>query len=268
LEGFHQSSSSSGGEFARILRRCCHCLRVGDDVSVVPVLSSFVEDMVQAAIQAEDGIQAMVNGTASQKGLNTRYARFGPFAVDLQQRAVYKNGVDLGLCGGKYELLCAFIERGDRLVSRNELCDRLWQSCEQRQSEQLNGLVLALRRVLGVDFNEQPYIETVRGKGYKLVDLIEFSDEPPASSLSVAELPSKTRVLDADRYIRFWRQVALFAGAFSIIVWLIVIALMRSVRLESGLGLIFLSGILFAGISSVSAYIVKRMSTKHPALPD
>jgi DNA-binding winged helix-turn-helix (wHTH) protein len=166
-----------------------------------------------------------LHSSASQTRLDVRYARFGPFVVDLQRRAVYKNDVDLGLCGDKYEFLCALIEKRDGIVLRNELCDRLWQSSGPQRSKQLNVLAEKVRRVLGVGFNEPAYIETVRSKEYKLFTVIEFSNVPSARSLPILKSRSIARVEGMHSYFSTGRLFKLGAVVFLVTVSLIGIAL-------------------------------------------
>ena len=53
-------------------------------------------------------------------------ARFGPFEVDLQTRELWKFGTRLKLVGQPFEILAMLLSRPGKLVTRDELRNRLW----------------------------------------------------------------------------------------------------------------------------------------------
>jgi DNA-binding winged helix-turn-helix (wHTH) protein len=108
-----------------------------------------------------------------------RFARFGPFQMDLQRQEVSKDGVRLKLQGKVYQVLMALLEKPGDVVTREELRQRLWPAdTHVNYDANVNTTVNKLRQVLG-DSTEQPiYIETIPRKGYSLVIQPDFSDTP------------------------------------------------------------------------------------------
>ena len=52
--------------------------------------------------------------------------RFGPFELDPQSGELFKLGQKLNLHGQPIEVLSILLERPGELVTREELCKRLW----------------------------------------------------------------------------------------------------------------------------------------------
>ena len=74
------------------------------------------------------------------------------------------NGRAIKLTSLEYRLLAYLIHHQDRVVSRTELVEHLYDQDFDRDSNTIEVFVGRLRRKLGKDV-----IETVRGLGYRLV---------------------------------------------------------------------------------------------------
>jgi DNA-binding response OmpR family regulator len=95
----------------------------------------------------------------------SRYARIGPFAVDLARRQVVLRDRQLGLTLREYDLLSRLIERAGEVVTRRELESQATPSAGSTDSNVIDVHMSRIREKLGADAG---YIETVRGLGYRL----------------------------------------------------------------------------------------------------
>jgi DNA-binding winged helix-turn-helix (wHTH) protein/Tol biopolymer transport system component len=123
--------------------------------------------------------------------------RFGLFELDLATGELRKNGVRVRLQEQPLRILEALIENPGKLVTREQLRDRLWPSDTFVDFERsLNAAIAKLRQTLG-DSAEQPvYIETVARKGYRFVAPVADPDSNPGL---VAPQPPASRTLRSRR---------------------------------------------------------------------
>jgi eukaryotic-like serine/threonine-protein kinase len=165
--------------------------------------------------------------------------RFGPFALDVRSGELTLNGSRIPLQEKPCSLLLALLEHPGDLVTRDELRLRLWPDDTFVGFEDgLNTAASKLREALGDDPQSPRYVETVRGRGYRLIGEVEpiasrsqprstsdfppqpTADEPAQRSPALAAPWSMPRA-----YIRLAAWAALvvciaLAGAFGIWRWL------------------------------------------------
>lgn len=88
--------------------------------------------------------------------------------VLLLQGEVYKNGQLLDLTAAEYKLLCLFMGNPNRVLSKEQILDRLWDS---EGSYIDNGALTVYIRRLRIKIEDNPgepqMLLTVRGLGYK-----------------------------------------------------------------------------------------------------
>ena len=92
--------------------------------------------------------------------------RFGPYHLDLAARRLLKGDGDLGLSGAEFDLLKAFAERPNRVLTRDILMDLLKGYDWDPNDRTVDLRVARLRRKLEPDPANPVYIRTVRGEGY------------------------------------------------------------------------------------------------------
>ncbi len=92
--------------------------------------------------------------------------RFGPYRLDLAARRLLKDAIDLGLSGAEFDLLKAFTERPNRVLTRDILMDLLKGYEWDPNDRTVDLRVARLRRKLEPDPANPVYIRTVRGEGY------------------------------------------------------------------------------------------------------
>ena len=87
----------------------------------------------------------------------------GPVRVDTRSSRVTVDGRAIKLTSLEYRLLAYMMHHRDRVISRTELVEHLYDQDFDRDSNTIEVFVVRLRRKLGKDV-----IETVRGLGYRL----------------------------------------------------------------------------------------------------
>ena len=115
--------------------------------------------------------------------------RFGDFELQPSERRLLKAGEPVALPGRAFYLLLVLVERAGRLVSKDELLERVWPKLVVEESN-LQVHVSALRKILGQDA-----IATVIGRGYRFTMALEAAPTaapvPPAAVAAVAARPRR-----------------------------------------------------------------------------
>ena len=90
--------------------------------------------------------------------------RYGPLSVDLAARQVRLDGTVVALTGKEFDILASLAIEPGRVVSREEIFDRVWDEHWYSPRRVLDVHIAALRRKLG----SPELIETVYGRGFRL----------------------------------------------------------------------------------------------------
>lgn len=106
--------------------------------------------------------------------------RFGEFRLDLAQRKLLRGDEEVALPLKVFQCLDYLIENRDRAVGRDELIDAVWGSANLSDGV-LAQAILRARQALGDSGQDQQYIETVRGFGYRWAAPVETFEPPPAA---------------------------------------------------------------------------------------
>jgi TolB-like protein len=94
----------------------------------------------------------------------------GAFELDLRTRELRDGTTRIQLQGQPFEILCALLERPGDVVTRDELCHRLWPGGTFVDFEHsLNTAVKRLRTALGDDASQPAFVETVPRCGYRFI---------------------------------------------------------------------------------------------------
>ena len=92
--------------------------------------------------------------------------RRGPLALDTRGQSVSVSGQPVSLTAFEYRILEYLMLHADRVLSKSELSDHVYDEDLDRDSNVIEVLVGRLRRKLDPDGTLQP-IETLRGRGYR-----------------------------------------------------------------------------------------------------
>src|ERR1044071_9007846 len=98
--------------------------------------------------------------------------RFGSFELDVRSRELRKGDARIRLQDQPFEILRLMLERPGDVVTREELCQRLWPNGTFVDFEHsLNAAVKRLRAALGDDADNPRFVETVPRRGYRFIAL-------------------------------------------------------------------------------------------------
>jgi len=96
--------------------------------------------------------------------------RFGAFELDVRTGELRKRGIRLSLQEQPLRILGALLERPGDIVSREDLCRRLWpQGTFVDFEHSLNAAVRRLRVTLGDTAETPRFIETIHRRGYRFL---------------------------------------------------------------------------------------------------
>jgi DNA-binding winged helix-turn-helix (wHTH) protein len=107
-----------------------------------------------------------------------RFARFGIFEADLQEKSLHRNGLRVKLQNQPFEVLAALLERPGETFTGDELSRRIWPDGTYVEFEHsLATAVLKIRRALD-DAAENPrFIETIPRHGYRFIAPVQAVSE-------------------------------------------------------------------------------------------
>lgn len=88
--------------------------------------------------------------------------------LDLLSQTVQLNGKTVDLTTREYSLLEIFLQNPGRILTRTLICEKIWESQYDIDTNLLDVYMSKLRTKLEVPAAE-PFFKTVRGVGYKLV---------------------------------------------------------------------------------------------------
>lgn len=163
---------------------------------------------------------------------NDGMIRFGIFEVDLQTRELRKAGLKLKLRDQPFQLLAILLEQPGRLVTREQLQNRLWPDTIVDVEHNLNTAINKIREALGDSAENPRFVETLPKRGYRFIAPLNgvygtSVAQPPkhvvdsaAAGAGGAQAPS---VLSGDKsQIGRWRLAYTFV-AVAIVVVLVVV---------------------------------------------
>jgi DNA-binding winged helix-turn-helix (wHTH) protein/tetratricopeptide (TPR) repeat protein len=147
----------------------------------------------------------------------TRRVRFGAFEVDLRSGELYKHGIRLKLQDQPFHMLALLLERPGDVVTREELCQKLWPADTFVDFDTgLNSAVKKLRDVLGDSAEEPRYIETLPRRGYRFIARLENGDTavlaPAQERLAVVPLRATPNVRN-----RRWLVLSVVATGLAVV---------------------------------------------------
>jgi DNA-binding winged helix-turn-helix (wHTH) protein/WD40 repeat protein len=115
--------------------------------------------------------------------------KFGAFEVDVHNGELRKQGLRIRLQEQPFQTLVMLLDHAGELVSRDELCHKLWPPDTFVDFEQgLGTAIKKLRQALGDDADTPRYIETVPKRGYRFIAPVEKLTALPSIEEKAAEV--------------------------------------------------------------------------------
>jgi two-component system OmpR family response regulator len=123
-------------------------------------------------------IRAVLRRAAAKSDLDQpiggRMISFENYVLDTQRREVISpDGAAIDLSGGEYDLLLAFVEHPNRVLSREQLLDFSRNRSAEPFDRSIDVQVSRLRRKLEAGASAATLIKTVRGAGYLFVPTVK-----------------------------------------------------------------------------------------------
>jgi DNA-binding winged helix-turn-helix (wHTH) protein/Flp pilus assembly protein TadD len=118
---------------------------------------------------------------------------FGPFRLDLAEKALTKDGKFVALTPKAFDTLLILIEKGGRLVEKEELMKQLWPDTFVEENS-LSQNIYLVRKALGEESQGARYIETVPRRGYRFT--------APVRQVSAGDTTIGTHILVAENDVR------------------------------------------------------------------
>jgi len=120
----------------------------------------------------------------------TSKVRFGIFELDTLSGELLKAGTKVRLQGQPFQVLKAMVERPGRVVTREELQQRLWPDETFVDFEDgLSTAVRKIRQALGDSASSPRFIETLPKRGYRFIAPVDDGKEKVPGSQEQPEQP-------------------------------------------------------------------------------
>jgi DNA-binding winged helix-turn-helix (wHTH) protein/TolB-like protein len=137
-----------------------------------------------------------------------RLYEFGPFVLDLGRHVLVRDGKCVALTPKTFDVLVILVENSDRMLSKSELMKSLWPKSFVEESN-LTQQISMIRKALGENAGETPYIVTVQGRGYRFAaPVIAYSEaQDPQPTTDPARLSGRKQIT--------WPTVALIVAGLA-----------------------------------------------------
>ncbi|MFV0518471.1 MAG: winged helix-turn-helix domain-containing protein [Aminipila sp.] len=106
--------------------------------------------------------------SSSSESTNDYIIRIEDVEINTDRHEVTVGGKLVELTLKEFELLCFLTENRGHVFSRDQLLDKVWGIDFAGETRTVDVHIRYLRKKLGQDDNEDKYIQTIRGKGYKM----------------------------------------------------------------------------------------------------
>src|SRR6266705_2513766 len=150
--------------------------------------------------------------------------RFGVFEVDLRAGELTKRGLRVRLQEQPFQVLAMLLEKPRELVTREELCEKLWSQTVVDFDHGLNKAINKIREALGDSAENPRFVETVARRGYRfLADATPIEDEElvPASDSRRVEIADAGVAPTRPRRTRVWMGFGLVLVLAASLSWIL-----------------------------------------------
>src|SRR3984957_5704177 len=108
--------------------------------------------------------------------------RFGPFTADLDSGELRREGVKVRLQAQPFQLVTLLLSRPGEVVTREEICRKLWQADTFVDFDHsLGTAVNKIREALSDSADHPRFVETMPRRGYRFIGRLNSSNGFTAS---------------------------------------------------------------------------------------
>ena len=141
----------------------------GDEVDKILGLELGADDYITKPFSVRElaaRVKSLLRRVAPQQESEPQTLPSGDIMIDITNYEAFKGGEKLSLTLKEFELLKVLVLSRGKVLTRDFLLDRIWGYEYYGETRTVDVHIRHLRQKLG----EEPYIETVRGVGYRFVD--------------------------------------------------------------------------------------------------
>lgn len=141
----------------------------GDEADKILGLELGADDYITKPFSVRElaaRVKSLLRRVAPQQESEPQTLRAGDIMIDITNYEAFKGGEKLSLTLKEFELLKVLVLSRGKVLTRDFLLDRIWGYEYYGETRTVDVHIRHLRQKLG----EEPYIETVRGVGYRFVD--------------------------------------------------------------------------------------------------
>ena len=140
--------------------------------NVVKALEMGADDYMIKPFSSTELLARIASSLRKQRTVDTpmssRFYHVDDLSIDYAQRSVSISGNAVQLSATEYKLLSVLSINGGRVLTRDQVLQRVWGKGYSTESELLRATIKNLRRKLGDDANNPRYIFTERRVGYRM----------------------------------------------------------------------------------------------------
>lgn len=134
-------------------------------------LEAGADDYLTKPFHVEE-LMARINALMRRAGGHAQpQVELGPLTIDLTGQRVLRDGVEIELTSYEYKVLNYLVMHPDAVVTKSELSEHIYEEDADCDSNVIEVFIGRLRRKLDPDGTLNP-IETLRGRGYRLAQLL------------------------------------------------------------------------------------------------
>jgi DNA-binding winged helix-turn-helix (wHTH) protein len=161
---------------------------------------------------AATGMQFSASSAIPAVASLSRYIRFGPFHLDVQEQELFKDGSRVRVQGKVCEALMILVENPGEVVTRETLRARLWPADTQiNYDANVNTTVNKLRQVLGDSPDRPTFVETIPRKGYTFIASVESVEQSAFTETVKTDIAAPKS--SEQKLVQATRQIFGFGGA-------------------------------------------------------
>ncbi len=142
----------------------------GQEKEKIAGLDMGADDYVTKPFSLEEllsRIRAVLRRTDPSRSVGQQFS-FGPFTVDAEGLKLTCDGKEIAISPRQAEMLQLFASNQDRVVSRQELYEKVWhESMDGIETRTVDMHIARLRDLLSEAGAQKELIQTVRGAGYR-----------------------------------------------------------------------------------------------------
>ncbi|MEM6381983.1 MAG: winged helix-turn-helix domain-containing protein [Pseudomonadota bacterium] len=114
--------------------------------------------------------------------------RFDEFSLDTDRVELSTHGAPVLLEPKAYDLLKLLVENNDRVIGKDEIFEKIWPGLFLSDGS-ISAAIKQIRRALGDDGDNQRFVKTLRGKGFRFVAAVSREKGPLAVPAAPQAVP-------------------------------------------------------------------------------